>query len=100
VSGEPSGRVRLELSAEEARALHAALEELLERGAEEPLGRVYRLLAWRTLAATGGSGLSGRLAEIARRSGSLEEFEEFEAARDRELGPILEGLENPENRDP
>jgi len=97
VSGEPSGRVRLELSAEEARALHAALEELLERGAEEPLGRVYRLLAWRTLAATGGSGLSGRLAEIARRSGSLEEFE---AARDRELGPILEGLENPENRDP
>ncbi|ABG04115.1 hypothetical protein Rxyl_1149 [Rubrobacter xylanophilus DSM 9941] len=97
MSGEPSGRVRLELSAEEARALHAALEELLERGAEEPLGRVYRLLAWRTLAATGGSGLSGRLAEIARRSGSLEEFE---AARDRELGPILEGLENPENRDP
>jgi hypothetical protein len=97
VSGDPPGRVTLELSAEEARALRAALEQLLERGAEEPLGRVYRLLAWRTLAATGGSGLSGRLAQIARRSRSLEEFE---AARDQELGPILEGLENPENRDP
>ncbi|QYJ14390.1 hypothetical protein Rxycam_00186 [Rubrobacter xylanophilus DSM 9941] len=97
-SGTP-GQVVLELSAAEARALHAALEEALEKNPEHPalLGRIHRLLTWRLSAATGGSGLSGRLAEIARRSGSLEEFE---AARDRELGPILKGLENPENRDP
>ncbi|BBL78605.1 hypothetical protein RxyAA322_04590 [Rubrobacter xylanophilus] len=99
MSSETPGRVVLELSTDEARTLHAALEEMLEKDPERtaPLGRVYRLLVWRLSAAAGGSGLSGRLAEIARRSGSLEEFE---AVRDRELGPILEGLENPENRDP
>ncbi len=57
----------------------------------------YRILAWRILAAKGGPGLTGRMAEIARRAGTVEEYE---AARDRALGPILDGLESPENRDP
>jgi hypothetical protein len=94
-SGRP---VHLGLSIEEARALHAVLEGLLETGAApEILEYPHRLLAWRTLAATGGTGLTGRLAAIARESGTLEEFE---SARDKELGPILDGLENAENRDP
>lgn len=90
--------VELRLSPDEADALHAALEELLEGGREAPrLGRTYRLLGWRILAGRGGTGLTGRLAELARRAESLEEYEE---ARDRTLGPILDGLESAANRDP
>ena len=90
--------VHLRLTLEEADALHAALEDLLERGAAPAvLGRPHRLLAWRALAAGDGSGLTARLAAIAREASTLEEFE---AARDEELGPILQGLESAENRDP
>jgi len=90
--------VHLHLTLEEADALHAALEGLLERGAAPaPLERPHRLLAWRALAARDGSGLTARLADIAREADTLEEFE---AARDEELGPILDGLESAENRDP
>ena len=90
--------VHLHLTLEEAEALHAALEGLLEAGeAPEILERPHRLLAWRALAARDGSGLTARLAAIAREANSLEEFE---AARDEELGPILDGLESAENRDP
>ena len=90
--------VHLHLTLEEAEALHASLEGLLEAG-EAPgmLERPHRLLAWRALAARDGSGLTARLAAIAREATNLEEFE---AARDEELGPILEGLESAENRDP
>ncbi|MGB3683916.1 MAG: hypothetical protein WA990_15680 [Rubrobacteraceae bacterium] len=78
--------------------MHARLEELLEEGQEDPLlGRSYRLLGWRILAAKGGTGLTARIAEIARESESLEKYE---AERDRVLGPILEGIESGENRDP
>jgi hypothetical protein len=90
--------VHLHLTLEEADALHAALENLLEAGtAPANLERPHRLLAWRALAARDGSGLTARLATIAREANSLEEFE---AARDEELGPILDGLESAENRDP
>ena len=90
--------VHLHLTLKEAEALHAALEDLLEAGAApEILKRPHRLLAWRALAARDGSGLTARLAAIAREANSLEEFE---AARDDKLGPILEGLESAENRDP
>ena len=90
--------VELRLSPEEATALHAALEDLLEDGRRSPLlERPYRLLGWRILAARGGTGLTGRLAELAREADALEEYE---AARDEALGPILEGLERGENRDP
>ena len=90
--------VHLHLTLEEAEAMHAALEDLLEAGAApEILERPHRLLAWRALAARDGSGLTARLAAIAREANSLEEFE---AARDEELGPILDGLESAENRDP
>jgi hypothetical protein len=90
--------VHLHLTLEEAEALHAALEDLLEAGAAPAvLERPHRLLAWRALAARDGSGLTARLAAIAREANSLEEFE---AARDDELGPILDGLESAENRDP
>ncbi len=90
--------VHLRLTLEEADALHAALEGLLERGAAPAvLERPHRLLAWRALAVRGGSGLTARLAAIARKASTLEEFE---AARDEELGPILQGLESAENRDP
>jgi hypothetical protein len=37
------------------------------------------------------------MAELAREARTLEEYE---AARDRTLGPILDGLESAENRDP
>ncbi len=78
--------------------MHAALEELLEGGREDPrLERSYRLLGWRILAAKGGTGLTGRVAVLAREAETLEEYE---AARDRVLGPILDGLEHGENRDP
>ncbi len=90
--------VHLHLTLEEADALHAALEDLLETGAAPAaLERPHRVLAWRALAARDGSGLTARLAAIARAAGTLEEFE---AARDEELGPILDGLESAENRDP
>ncbi len=90
--------VHLHLTLEEADALHAALEDLLEGGgAPAVLERPHRLLAWRALAARDGSGLTARLATIAREADTLEEFE---AARDEELGPILDGLESAENRDP
>ncbi len=90
--------VELRLTPEEAEALHAVLEELLEGGREDPLlERSYRLLGWRILAAEGGTGLTGHIAQLAREAESLEEYE---AARDRALGPILDGLESGENRDP
>ena len=90
--------VHLHLTLEEAEALHAALEDLLEAVAVPAiLKRPHRLLAWRALAARDGSGLTARLAAIAREANTLEEFE---AARDDELGPILDGLESAENRDP
>jgi hypothetical protein len=90
--------VHLHLTVEEAEALHAALEDLLETGAGSPtLERPRRLLAWRTLAARDGTGLTAHLSSIAREANTLEEFE---AARDEELGPILDGLESAQNRDP
>ena len=90
--------VELRLSLEEARTLHALLEDLLEGGEGDPhLERSYRLLGWRILAARGGTGLTGRMALLARKAGNLEEYE---SARDAALGPILEGLERGENRDP
>ncbi len=88
----------MRLSLEEGRALHALLERLLESGEQDQrLERSYRLLGWRILAATGGKGLTGRIAGLAREANSLEEYE---AARERELGPVLDGLERGENRDP
>jgi hypothetical protein len=45
----------------------------------------------------GGTGLTGRLAGLAREAETLEEYE---ATRERALGPILDGLESAENRDP
>ena len=70
----------------------------MEEGREDPrLERSYRVLGWRILAVRGGTGLTGRLAELAREAESLEEYE---VARERALGPILDGLESGENRDP
>ena len=90
--------VALNLPLETAEKLHATLEGLLEAGHADPaLQKAYRILAWRILAARGGSGLTAEMAEIARESKTVEEYE---AARDRALGPILGGLESPENRDP
>ena len=90
--------VRLDLSLQEAEALHAALEDLLETAPANPdLDRPHRLLAWRTLASKTGTGLTARIADLARRADTLEQYE---AARDEELGPILDGLESAENRDP
>jgi hypothetical protein len=94
--GDPP--VELRLSLDEADALHAALEELLEGGPEDPrLERSHRVLSWRILAAKGGTRLTGRIAQLAREAQTLEEYE---AARERTLGPILDGLESAENRDP
>ena len=63
--------VHLRLTVEEAEALHAALENLLETGAAPPiLERPHRLLAWRALAARDGSGLTARLSSIAREASS------------------------------
>ena len=88
----------MHLPLEEAEALYALLERLLESGEEDPrLEHSYRLLGCRLLAAKGGRGLTGRIADLARDADSLEEYE---AARERELGPVLEGLERGENRDP
>jgi hypothetical protein len=90
--------VQLRLSLEDAEALHALLEGLLESGEKDPhLEHSYRLLGWRILAAKGGMGLTGRMADLAREADSLEEYE---AARERELGPVLDGLQRAENRDP
>ena len=90
--------VDLRLSLPEAEALHALLEDLLEGGGEGPhLERSYRLLAWRILAAKGGTGLTGHIAGLAR---DAKDLEEYETARDRALGPVLDGLERGENRDP
>ena len=99
VGGRPT--VQLSLPLETAEALHAALENLLEddecHSDEASLERVYRVLAWRILALKSGAGLTGRMAQLAREARTVEEYE---AARDRALGPILDGLENAENRDP
>jgi hypothetical protein len=91
--------VNLCLPLETAEALHTALEDLLEGNypEEATLERVYRILSWRILAVKGGTGLTSWMAELARQTESVEEYE---AARDRALGPILDGLENAENRDP
>ena len=90
--------VELNLPLKTAETLHAALESLLENGYDDvALEQTYRVLTWRILAAKGGTGLTGKLAELARRAGSVEEYE---ATRDEALGPILDGLESPENRDP
>jgi hypothetical protein len=90
--------VELRLPLEEAEALHALLERLLESGEQDPrLEHSYRLLGWRMLAAKGGKGLTGRIADLAREADSLEEYE---AAREKQLGPVLHGLERGENRDP
>jgi hypothetical protein len=90
--------VELRFSLEEAEALHALLERLLENGERDPcLVHSYRLLGWRMLAARGGTGLTGRIADLAREAESLEEYE---AAREKALGPVLDGLERGENRDP
>ena len=90
--------VDLKLPLRSAETLHGALEDLLESGrSEAALERAYRVLAWRILAVKGGAGLTGRMAELAREAESVEEYE---AARDKALGPILDGLESAENRDP
>lgn len=91
--------VELKLPLKTAETLHAALEDLLESGGhdEADLERAYRTLAWRILTVKDGSGLTGRMAALAREAGSIEEYE---AARDEALGPILDGLESAENRDP
>jgi hypothetical protein len=90
--------VEIHLSLEEAGSLHAMLEDLFERGeGDRYLERTYRLLGWRILAARGGTGLTGRMAGLAREADTLEEYE---TARDRDLGPVLDGLESAENRDP
>ena len=90
--------VALHLSVPEAEALHACLEDLLENGHGGPvLERTYRVLGWRILATRRGAGLSGRMADLARSASSVEEYE---AERERELGPVLDGLERGENRDP
>ena len=91
-------RVILDLSLDEAQALHDTLEKLLESGRSTPhLQRSYRLLGWRILAARGGTGLTARISKLA---GEAETLEEYESARDQFLGPILDGLERGENRDP
>jgi hypothetical protein len=93
---EPTVDLRLPL--ETAEDLHAVLEGLLESGREvAALERAYRILAWRILAVKGGTGLTGQMAELAREARSVEEYE---AARDRALGPLLDGLGSAENRDP
>ena len=90
--------VDLNLPLKTAETLHAALEDLLEGGREDAaLQRIYRILGWRILAVKSGTGLTGHLSELARQAESVEEYE---AARDKTLGPILDGLESAENRDP
>jgi hypothetical protein len=91
-------QVELILPLATAEALHTALEDLLEVGRDDAaLERAYRILAWRILAVKESAGLTGRMARLAREARSLEQYE---VARDKALGPILDGLENAENRDP
>ena len=90
--------VDLRLSLTEAEALHTLLEDLLEGGQDDPhLEPVSRPPAWRIPAANGGTALTGRMAGLAR---DAKDLAEYETARDRALGPVLEGLERGENRDP
>ena len=90
--------VGLQLSLDEAETLHALLEDSLESGEQDPrLERSYRLLGWQILSVRGGTGLTGRVANLAHEADSLEEYE---AAREKLLGPVLDGLERGENRDP
>ena len=97
MADRPEG-VELYLSVPDAEALHAGLEDLLENGRGGPeLEKIYRVLGWRILATRPGVGLTGSMADLARSAGSVEEYE---AERDRELGPILDGLERGDNRDP
>jgi hypothetical protein len=96
----PDDLVSLSLRQETADKLHATLEELLASGHGDPvLEEVCRVLAWRILAAKAGtgSGLTASIAELARDAKTVEEYE---AARDEILGPLLDGLESGENRDP
>ena len=89
--------VELKLPLKTAETLHATLEGLLEGGHDEAdLERAYHVLAWRILAVKGGVGLTGRMAKLAREAGSVEEYE---AARDEALGPVLDSLESAESRD-
>lgn len=90
--------VSINLPLDEAKALHSTLEQLLESGPPDPtLQKFYRALGWRILAVEGGTGLTAQISELAREANSLEEYE---TARDELLGPILDGLERGENRDP
>jgi len=94
----PESGVRLSLTSTDAQDLHANLENLLEEGKGTPaFEKLYRLLGWRLVATSGGTGLTARISELARNAQTLEQYE---AARDEELGPILDGLERGENRDP
>lgn len=89
----------MQLPLSQAQRLHDLLEDALgERPDAEHL-RLLRLLSWRILATREGPspGLTGRLSELARRSPTLESFE---AARDDEIGPLLDALEDHQNRDP
>jgi hypothetical protein len=99
LSDEPT--IDLKLPLKTAEALHATFEDLLENGqrvsGKADLERAYRILTWRILAAKDGTGLTATMAGIAREARSVEEYE---AARDEALGPILDGLESAENRDP
>jgi hypothetical protein len=82
----------------QAQLLRNLLEDAVEDRPDDADARLLlRLLSWRMLAVKEGSGLTGRLAELARVSPTLEAFE---AARDEELGPILDALEDHQNRDP
>jgi len=90
--------VEVQLSLDEAGTVHALLEDFLESGEQDRrLERTYRLLGWRILAVRGGTGLTRRVADLASEADSLEEYE---AAREELLGPVLDGLERGENRDP
>lgn len=98
--GSPPPELPVQLPLDAADALHAAVEGLLESRPDPSLERAHRTLAWRILAAKGepgASGLTARLAGLARDARTLEEYE---AARDDLLGPLLDRLESPENRDP
>jgi hypothetical protein len=96
----PEGSFSVRIPLDIAEALHARLEGLLEQEPDPTLERAHRALAWRILAAKGepgAPGLTARLSDLAREARTLEEYE---AARDDLLGPLLERLESPENRDP
>lgn len=94
--------VTLTLSLEEAAALYKVLEEHLEdksATSHPSLQRTLRTLNWRLAAAQDGNktGVTGELSEIAKRTTSVEEYE---SERGRILGPLLDALENQQNRDP